>query len=120
MQRLRLGVPFPWLVLYHFAPLEQDNRDTSALLIALHRDIRNDFAGSLRNIPRMESVQRVHKHVVATLVATTKALYLRPEDLELSSDGVFDNVLYPKTASSRLWANGDPVNVEPVVPVRRT
>src|SRR5688572_3407708 len=98
--------------------LHHNHLDGGSALLFLQAHFRDDRSLPTRDIARRNPIQRESQHVVPAEVATTVGWKKRPQSIVGRGNMVFDQVLYHRTAS---WAcSAAPVNVEPVVPVKRT
>lgn len=107
-----------------FDPTEshhQRDRDVGEALIGSELDVREDLAAPMRHVFGAQAVEREHEHVVPTDIAATEVRHGRLEVIVLPRDNDLEDVRYPTMASSLpTGMDGTPVNVAPVVPVRRT
>src|SRR5215208_4238939 len=95
-----------------------DDFDGGAALLLLQADLRHDRAFPPRDIPGRNPVERERQHVVPAQPATTECGKMRPQRLVRGQNVVLDQVLDHSTANA--GRTTEAVNVEPVVPVRRT
>jgi hypothetical protein len=96
-------------------------------LISAQRDSRESGAESIADdVARTRLVEGQGDHVLSALGAATVVWVGRQEGVVRAANGLLKNILHPgypanaasgKARASRTTA---PVNVEPVVPVRRT
>jgi len=113
-------MPFPWIGMNPFETLKQHNRDVSLGLIRPHCHAGEHFSGRLRYVPGRKAVECKDEHIVPAHLASAEIRHLGSQFLVLTNDCLFENVLHPTIAISLPVVADTPVNVAPVVPVKRT
>src|SRR4051812_20343749 len=95
-----------------------DHFDSRPALLPFQTDLRHYRPFPAGDVSRRNPVEREGQHIVAAELAATEGRKMGPQGFVGRENVILDQVLDHSTASDG-WTT-EPVNVEPVVPVRRT